>query len=67
MISSGPLPVDLHARLLTAEHSTFRAWGVRAAGNMERIDASLHPMIAAMAADPATEVWLQVAIAVAKI
>ncbi|HEY4312134.1 MAG TPA: PVC-type heme-binding CxxCH protein [Pirellulales bacterium] len=67
LIGMGPLPVDFHKQLLAHTDPAFRAWGVRAAGNQGEIDQALATKIAALAADPAADVRLQVAIAVGKI
>lgn len=67
LVSGGPLDVELHRTLLTHKDVTFRAWGVRAAGNMPRIDDTVRERVAEMAADPAGDVRVQVAIAARKI
>ncbi len=67
LVGGGPLTADFHGKLLVHEDATYRAWGVRAAGNFGHIDSPLREKIVAMTADPAPEVRLQVAIAARKI
>jgi putative membrane-bound dehydrogenase-like protein len=45
----------------------FRAWGVRAAGNLRRIPPAVRDRLVALARDPSPDVQLQVAIAARKI
>ena len=45
----------------------FRAWGVRAAGNLQRVDPDVRDKVVALAGDPSPDVLLQVAIAARKI
>ena len=68
LIGSGPLEPGFHARLLAHDDPTFRAWGVRAAGNMGKVDAD-DPRRgrSSSADDPSPDVRLQVAIAARKI
>ncbi len=68
LIGSGPLDPGFHAKLLTHPDPGFRAWGVRAAGNMGRVE----PAILETGPRPgpgtrATDVKLQVAIAARKL
>jgi putative heme-binding domain-containing protein len=67
LVGSGSLSVEFHQALLAHSDPTFRAWGVRAAGNLGRIDSTLLQQVVSMAHDPAAEVRLQVAIAARKI
>ena len=53
--------------LLADNHPTFRAWGVRAAGNAHQVDPRVRSKIVALAKDISPEVQLQVAIAARKI
>jgi putative heme-binding domain-containing protein len=67
VVSSGPLEVGFHQRLLNHEHSTLRAWGVRAAGNMHVVTDPIRDKVRELASDPSADVRLQVAIAARKI
>ena len=63
----GPLEPGFHARLLSHGDATFRAWGVRAAGNTGKVDAKVRDQMLKLASDPSPDVRLQVAIAAAKL
>jgi putative membrane-bound dehydrogenase-like protein len=67
LVGTGSLESGFHARLLEHADADLRAWGVRAAGNQREIAVGLHNRITTLAADPAPEVRLQVAIAAPKI
>jgi putative membrane-bound dehydrogenase-like protein len=67
LIGTGKLDLDLHQKLLEHQDPTFRAWGVRAAGNMKKVDAAIRAKVVALATDPAADVQLQVAIAAKKL
>lgn len=67
LVGAGPLEKEFHARLLAADEPTFRAWGVRAAGNMGEVAPRLRETIATLSRDPSPDVKLQVAIAAGKI
>jgi putative heme-binding domain-containing protein len=67
LVGTGRLEVDFHRRLLDHKDPTFRAWGVRAAGNFGKVDAALRKRIEALAQDPAPDVKLQVAVAARKV
>ncbi len=67
LVGRGPLESGFHARLLLHEDASFRAWGVRAAGNAGSVDAAIRDKIVSLAHDSAADVRLQVAIAAAKI
>jgi putative membrane-bound dehydrogenase-like protein len=67
LVSSGPLGPESHRRLLAAESSNLRAWGVRAAGNQGAVEPAIRDRVAALAGDPAPDVRLQVAIAARKV
>ncbi|MEX0936897.1 MAG: PVC-type heme-binding CxxCH protein [Pirellulales bacterium] len=66
LVGTGQLEPDLHRRLLEHPDSTFRAWGVRAAGNFRQVDPQIAKQVAELAADPSPDVKLQVAIAAPK-
>ena len=67
LIGSGPLSTDFHYRVLEDADPTIRAWGVRAAGNLRRVDKSIQEKIGKLTADPSADVRLQVAIASRKV
>jgi glucose/arabinose dehydrogenase len=67
LVSSGPLQPAFHAQLLESKEATNRAWGVRAAGNMRKVDEKLREKIVSLADDDSPDVRLQVAIASRKI
>jgi putative heme-binding domain-containing protein len=67
LIGSGSLAMDFHQRLLAHDDATFRAWGVRAAGNFGKIPPEIRERIVSLARDPSSDVQLQVAIASRKI
>ncbi len=67
LIGSGPLNPDFHARLLGHQDPSFRAWGVRAAGNMGHVGSSIRDRVAELAHDPSPDVRLQVVIAARKL
>src|SRR5262249_56545256 len=66
LIGSGPLNPGFHARLLDHQDPSFRAWGVRAAGNMGHVGSSIRERVAELAHDPSPHVRLQVVIAAAE-
>ncbi|HEX3727154.1 MAG TPA: PVC-type heme-binding CxxCH protein, partial [Pirellulales bacterium] len=67
LVGGGALSVELHQRLLADDDATFRAWGVRAAGNMGNVDSVVRDRVQTLANDPAAEVRLQVATAATKL
>jgi putative heme-binding domain-containing protein len=67
LVGTGALDGPFHRRLLAHADPTLRAWGVRAAGNFGHLDADLVASVLALAADPAPDVRLQVAIAARKL
>ena len=67
LIGSGSTSTELLGKLIDSPDATFRAWGVRAAGNLKKIDPTLLTKIAGMANDPSRDVSLQVAIASRKL
>jgi putative heme-binding domain-containing protein len=56
-----------HLKLLAHSDSTFRAWGVRAAGNFGEVSTAVREKITTLARDASPDVQLQVAIASRKI
>ena len=68
LVGIGPLEPGFHARLLSHSDPTFRAWGVRAAGNMGQVETG-DPRQGRSSSpdDPSPDVRLQVAIAARKI
>jgi putative membrane-bound dehydrogenase-like protein len=68
-IGAGPVGTGFLERLLDQPDSGVRAWGVRTAGNMGRVERSVRvrDRIVALASDPAPDVRLQVAIAARKV
>ncbi|HLU47361.1 MAG TPA: PVC-type heme-binding CxxCH protein, partial [Planctomycetota bacterium] len=67
LIGMGPLPAELHRDLLVSPDSTFRAWAVRAAGEMGEVDSSARERVIALAFDASPDVRLEVAIAARKL
>ncbi|MGE3316820.1 MAG: PVC-type heme-binding CxxCH protein, partial [Planctomycetaceae bacterium] len=67
LIGLAPLDEAFHQRLLAHKDSFWRAWGVRAAGNMGRVSDEIRKQVAAAAHDDSPDVKLQVAIASRKI
>ncbi len=67
LIGGGKLDPGFHRRLLADADPAFRAWGVRAAGNAGEVAPEVAARVVALAADPAPEVRVQVAIACRKI
>lgn len=67
VIGAGDLAPDFHEALLTHGDATVRAWGVRAAGNMGRVDERILAQLTDLFADSSPDVRLQLAIAANKI
>ena len=67
LIGGGPLSVEFHRALLAHQDSGLRAWGVRAAGNMGRVDEVVRDNVTPMTEDPSPDVRLQVAITAGKL
>ncbi|MGH7225112.1 MAG: DUF7133 domain-containing protein, partial [Gemmataceae bacterium] len=67
LIGMGPLDAAFHERLLSNEDASYRAWGVRAAGNQAKVTAAIQSKVLALARDASPDVQLQVAIAARKI
>ena len=67
LLGGGSLATDFHQRLLAHSDATFRAWAVRAAGNLGTVAPEIGERVIALARDPSPDVQLQVAIASRKI
>ena len=67
LVGTGRLDLDFHLQILGHDDPTFRAWGVRAAGNFRRVDALIREKVVGLTSDPRPEVRVQVAIACRKI
>ena len=67
LIGTGGMELELHARLLRHSEPAFRAWAVRAAGNLRIVEPAIRDAIAGLAHDQSPDVQLQVAIAARKI
>jgi putative membrane-bound dehydrogenase-like protein len=67
LIGSGPLDPEFHAKLLAHDDPSFRAWGVRAAGNMGRVQPAIREAVVKLRRDPSPDVRLQVVIAARKV
>jgi len=67
LVGCGPLDATFHLQLLASGDAGFRAWGVRAAGNMHQVDATVAERIAELVRDPSPDVQVQVAIAAKKL
>jgi putative heme-binding domain-containing protein len=67
LIGAEPLAPEFHQRLLSDPDPGFRAWGVRAAGNMGQVEPAPRDRVVALANDVASDVRLQVAIAAPKL
>ncbi|MFI5458719.1 MAG: PVC-type heme-binding CxxCH protein [Isosphaerales bacterium] len=67
LIGAGVLEPDFHIKLLNHKDPGFRAWGVRAAGNIGKVETEIRDLVTRLARDPSPDVRLQVAIAARKI
>ncbi len=67
LIGMGALEPGFHLRLLAYNDAAFRAWAVRAAGNMGKVETRARDRVVALARDSSPDVRLQVAIAAKKI
>jgi len=67
LVGIGPLEPGFHAKLLGHTDPTCRAWGVRAAGNIGKVETEIRDRVTSLARDPSPDVRLQVAIAARKI
>jgi putative heme-binding domain-containing protein len=67
LIGMGELGREFHLQLLTHRDSSFRAWAVRAAGNLGMVEESVRDKVLSLTRDPSPDVQLQVAIAARKL
>jgi putative heme-binding domain-containing protein len=67
LIGSGALEPAFHLQLLAHDDPTYRAWGVRAAGNYGEVPPAIRARIAELARDASRDVQLQVVIASRKL
>jgi putative membrane-bound dehydrogenase-like protein len=67
LVGTGSLDVNLHKKLLEHADAGFRAWGVRAAGNMGKVNADVRDKVVSLTKDPSPDVLLQVAVAARKL
>lgn len=67
LVGTGALDPGFHRQVLELPDAGLRAWGVRAAGNFRKVDATIKDKVIALAADPDRDVQLQVAIAARKL
>jgi putative membrane-bound dehydrogenase-like protein len=66
-VGGGPLDPAFHIKLLNHYDASFRAWGVRAAGNQGKLTTEIRDRIVKLANDRWPDVRLQVATAARKI
>jgi putative membrane-bound dehydrogenase-like protein len=67
LVGTGSLSVEFHQQLLTHSDPGYRAWGVRAAGNFDKVNTSIRDKVVSLAADSSPDVQIQVAIAARKL
>jgi putative heme-binding domain-containing protein len=67
LVGTDSLSPEFHQALLGHSDASYRAWGVRAAGNFGKVDDRLRERIVARADDPSPDVRLQVAVAANKL
>jgi putative heme-binding domain-containing protein len=67
LIGTGTLDQAFHLALLSHKDPSYRAWGVRAAGNAGIVAKEIRNRVLALVSDPSPDVQLQVAIAARKI
>jgi putative heme-binding domain-containing protein len=67
LVGTGKLTPAFHEKLLAHRDASFRAWGVRAAGNFGKVEPAVRDKVLSMAKDEARDVQLQVAIAAKKL
>jgi putative heme-binding domain-containing protein len=67
LVGTGVLERGFHERLLSHTNASYRAWGVRAAGNQGTVEEGIKAKVMALVRDPSRDVQLQVAIAARKL
>ncbi len=67
LVGAAPLEPSFHQKLLAHPDATFRAWGVRAAGNAHHVEPAVLSQVTSLVIDPSLDVVLQVAIAAKKL
>jgi putative membrane-bound dehydrogenase-like protein len=67
LVGGGALSAGFHLALLDHPDPGFRAWGVRAAGDLANLPPEVRTKVISMSADAAPEVRLQVAVAARKL
>ncbi|HZY89408.1 MAG TPA: PVC-type heme-binding CxxCH protein, partial [Gemmataceae bacterium] len=67
LVGTGTLEPDFHRKLLGHGDPGFRAWGVRAAGNMGKVEPAVRDKVVSLTEDPSPDVQLQVAVAARKL
>jgi len=66
-VGSGPLRPSFHEQLLQHKDPTYRAWGVRSAGNARIVTDRIRGIVTRLTRDASPDVQLQVAVAARKI
>ncbi|HKS37700.1 MAG TPA: PVC-type heme-binding CxxCH protein, partial [Verrucomicrobiae bacterium] len=67
LIGTGALEPAFHLKVLENPDPTYRAWGVRAAGNFGDVSPAIREKVSELADDPSPDVQLQVVVASRKI
>jgi len=67
LVGTDSLDAEFHGKLLGHKDASYRAWGVRAAGNYGKNSKAIHDKVVALAADESPDVQLQVAVAARKL
>src|SRR5262249_39556858 len=67
LVGARQLSNDFHVRLLAHDDATFRAWAVRAAGNLRKVDDAVLGKLIALTHDKSPDVKLQWAVAARKV
>ena len=67
LAGSGSVDAEFHQRLLDSPDATSRAWGVRIAGNMEKLSDDITKKVQELSSDKHPRVLLQAAAAINKI
>jgi len=67
LVGTGSLEPGFHKQILEHKDASYRAWGVRAAGNFGKVDIAVRDKVAALVKDTSPDVKLQIAIAARKV